>query len=145
MAGDEKVLIDAAHAVRPHAHAPYSNYHVGAALVDDKGRVHVGCNVENSSYPEGTCAETNAIAAMVAQGGKTIDTIAIVGGTGEVGIAAAGGKVDACTPCGGCRQRILEFSDENTRIILLDTEGNSSRYSIEELLPASFRVTSLMR
>ena len=140
MADDEKVL-DAAYAVRPNAHAPYSNYHVGAALIDENGRMHVGCNVENSSYPEGTCAEANAIAAMVAQGGKTIDTIVIVGAAGDVGIAAGGGKVDTCTPCGGCRQRILEFSDENTRIVLLDSEGKSSRYSIDELLPAAFRVT----
>ena len=140
MAVDEKELIDAARTVRPNAHAPYSNYHVGAALSDDNSRIHVGCNVENSSYPEGTCAEANAIATMVAQGGKIIDAIAVVGGAGDVGIAAGGGTVDACTPCGGCRQSILEFSDENTRIILLDAEGNSSSYSIDELLPASFRV-----
>lgn len=140
MAGDENLLIDAARAVRKNAHAPYSSYHVGAALVDDNGQMHVGCNVENSSYPQGTCAEANAIATMVAQGGKIIDAIAVVGGAGEVGIACGGGKVDACTPCGGCRQSILEFSDENTRIILLDPAGNSSSYSIDDLLPASFRV-----
>ena len=77
------------------AYAPYSGYLVGAAVLDDKGRQHLGCNVENSSYPEGSCAEANAIAAMVAQGGKTITAIAVVGDSGDVSIAE-GGKVSAC-------------------------------------------------
>ena len=128
---DEQALIDAAVDVRGNAHAPYSNYRVGAAVMDDQGNIHTGCNVENAAYPEGTCAEANAIGSMVSAGGKKIVAIAAVGGTDEI---------EACTPCGGCRQCILEFADENTRVILIG-EGNAiDCYTIDELLPASFRL-----
>jgi cytidine deaminase len=131
MTVDEQQLIDAAKEVRPNAHAPYSGYLVGAALIDDTGKVHTGCNVENAAFPEGTCAEANAIGSMVAAGGKSIVAIAAVGGKNEI---------EACTPCGGCRQSIREFSDGNTRVILIG-EGNSiDSYSIDELLPAAFRL-----
>ncbi len=127
----EQTLIDAAKKVRANAHAPYSGYHVGAALVDETGAVHTGCNVENAAYPEGTCAEANAIGSMVAAGGKRIIAIAAIGGAREI---------EACTPCGGCRQCILEFADDDTQIILIG-EGNSiDSYSIDELLPAGFRL-----
>lgn len=131
MTVDEQQLIDAAKEVRPNAHAPYSGYRVGAALVDNTGTMHIGCNVENAAFPEGTCAEANAIGSMIAAGGKRIVAIAAVGGKDEI---------EACTPCGGCRQSIREFSDENTRVILIG-EGNSiDSYSIDELLPAAFRL-----
>ena len=131
MSVDEQKLIDAATEVRPHAHAPYSGYHVGAALIDDKGDMYTGCNVENTAFPQGTCTEANAIGAMVAAGGKRIVAIAAVGGTDDI---------EACTPCGGCRQRILEFADENTRIILIGDGKQISSYSIDELLPAAFKL-----
>lgn len=128
---DEQALIDAAIDVRGNAHAPYSNYRVGAAVMDDQGNIHTGCNVENAAFPEGTCAEANAIGSMVAAGGKKIVAIAAVGGTDAI---------EACTPCGGCRQCILEFADEKTQVILIG-EGNSiDCYTIDELLPASFRL-----
>jgi cytidine deaminase len=128
---DDDALIKAAKAVRARAHAPYSDYHVGSAVLDEQGRIHSGCNVENAAYPEGICAETSAIAAMVAAGGTRIVAIAAVGGREGQGL-------EACTPCGGCRQRIREFSDGNTRIVLLDEQGRSRRYTMDELLPASF-------
>lgn len=131
MSVDEQKLIDAAKEVRPQAHARYSGYHVGAALIDDSGDMHTGCNVENAAFPEGTCAEANAIGAMVAAGGRRIVAIAAVGGTDDI---------EACTPCGGCRQKILEFSDQNTRIILLGKGKQIESYSIDELLPAAFRL-----
>ena len=131
MTVDEQQLIDAAKKVRPNAHAPYSGYLVGAALIDDTGALHTGCNVENSAFPEGTCAEANAIGSMVAAGGKRIVAIAAVGGSDEI---------EACTPCGGCRQSILEFADENTRIILIGEGKQIDSYSIDELLPAGFRL-----
>ena len=81
---DEHELIDAAKAVRNNAHAPYSGYKVGSALLDDKGQIHSGCNVENAAFPEGTCAEANAIGSMVAAGGKIIVAIAAVGGKEEI-------------------------------------------------------------
>ncbi len=131
MTVDEQQLIDAAKKVRPNAHAPYSGYLVGAALIDDTGTLHTGCNVENAAFPEGTCAEANAIGSMVAAGGNRIVAIAAVGGSDEI---------EACTPCGGCRQSILEFADENTRIILIGEGKQIDSYSIDELLPAGFRL-----
>lgn len=128
---DEQTLIDAAVDVRSNAHAPYSNYRVGAAVMDERGHIHTGCNVENAAFPEGTCAEANAIGSMVAAGGRRIVAIAAVGGTDDI---------EACTPCGGCRQCILEFADENTRIILVGAGNSIDCYTIDELLPASFRL-----
>jgi len=131
MTVDEQQLIDAAKEVRPNAHAPYSGYRVGAALIDETGALHTGCNVENAAFPEGTCAEANAIGSMVAAGGKRIIAIAAVGGADEI---------EACTPCGGCRQSILEFADENTRVILIGEGKQIDSYSIEDLLPAAFKL-----
>ena len=128
---NDEQLIEAAKTVRQNAHAPYSNYFVGAAIIDDRGEIHTGCNVENAAYPEGNCAEANAIGAMIAAGGKKISVIAAVGGRDDL---------EFCTPCGGCRQSILEFSDENTRIILITEEGQIQKYSIDELLPLAFQL-----
>ena len=75
----EQTLVDAAKVVRANAHAPYSGFHVGAALLDENGMMHIGCNVENAAYPEGICAEANAIGSMVAAGGKRIVAIASIG------------------------------------------------------------------
>lgn len=127
---DEQLLIEAAKQARTNAYAPYSNYKVGAALLDDNGQLHSGCNVENAAFRIGTCAEANAICAMVASGGKRIIAIAAVGG--------AAADIETCAPCGGCRQSIHEFSDENTRILFMGDEHKIVSYSIEELLPASF-------
>lgn len=128
---DDEQLIEEAKEARDNAHAPYSNYFVGAAIVDDQGAVHVGCNVENAAYPEGNCAEANAIGAMIAAGGKKISVIAAVGGSDSL---------EFCTPCGGCRQSILEFSDKDTRIILIDEDGEIQKFSIDDLLPHAFRL-----
>jgi len=129
MTDDE--LFQAARTVREQAYCPYSNFKVGAALLDDAGNVHVSCNVENAAYPLGSCAEAGAISAMVAAGGKRIVTIAIAG-TGE--------KTRASPPCGGCRQRIREFADNDTRIIFNDSEDEWQSFSIDELLPHSFHL-----
>lgn len=131
MTVDEQRLIDAAIAARGNAHAPYSSYRVGAAVLDENGHIHSGCNVENAAYPEGICAEANAIGSMVVSGGTRIAAIATVGGVDDI---------EACTPCGGCRQRILEFADEHTRIILIGDRQQIDTYAIDELLPASFRL-----
>ncbi len=91
--------------------------------------MHVGCNVENGAYPLGACAEAGAIGAMIAAGGKRIARIAIVGGHKAL---------EACSPCGGCRQRIAEFADGATRIVLEGPEGVVRAFSLAALLPASF-------
>lgn len=122
-------LLDRAKAVRLAAYAPYSRFLVGAAIEDDQGQVHAGCNVENGAYPLGACAEAGAIAAMIAGGGRRIRRIAIVGGRSEL---------EDCTPCGGCRQRIAEFAGPETRILLEGPVGVQREFSIAALLPASF-------
>ncbi len=131
MAHEHQQLIDKALEARRNAYCPYSGYSVGAALVDEHGRLHLGCNVENAAYPLGNCAEASAIAAMVQAGGTRIERIAI-----------AGGREDllACTPCGGCRQRIHEFADRDTLIVVVDDSGEWREYTIDELLPASFHL-----
>jgi len=122
-------LFAAARAVREKSHSRYSGFRVGVALEDENGAMHVGCNVENASFPEGTCAESNAIGAMVASGGTHIKTIAVVGGRDVP---------EFCTPCGGCRQRIREFADSDTVILLLDDAGKPVEFDIDTLLPHSF-------
>jgi len=124
-------LFEAAQHARDNAYAPYSGYTVGAALIDDRGQLHIGCNVENASFPEGNCAETSAIAAMVVSGGRTIRNIAVVGGHDAL---------EACTPCGGCRQRIAEFANEDTQVGLIEGNGARKTLSIAELLPLGFRL-----
>ena len=117
--------------MRAKAYCPYSKFRVGAAILDEHGRVHVGCNVENAAFPQGSCAEAGAISAMIAAGGQRIVTIAIAGGTDST---------RACTPCGGCRQRIHEFADSETRIIVKDNDNEWHKYSLAELLPSSFHL-----
>jgi cytidine deaminase len=129
---DKDALIEAALKVRDEAYASYSGYLVGAAILDERGRIHTGCNVENAAYPQGSCAETGAIAAMVAAGGRQIQAIAVAGGSDEPGI---------CTPCGGCRQRIREFADDDTCIIVRADDSGWSEFSIRELLPESFKLS----
>lgn len=124
-------LFERAQSARERAYAPYSKYRVGAAIMDEKGNLHIGCNVENAAYPLGACAEHTAIGAMVTQGGTTIKKIAVIGG---------GAAVEACTPCGGCRQAIAEFADDDTVILLKDEEGAIHRYSVAEMLPLAFRL-----
>jgi len=129
MTAPDQDLVNAASEARSNAYCRYSGYRVGAALVDEKGNVHVGCNVENSAFPEGTCAEANAIAAMIASGGKTINSIVVIGGEDVV---------EDCTPCGGCRQKIAEFADASTRIVLVGADNGLTTYTIDDLLPVSF-------
>ncbi|SFL34313.1 cytidine deaminase [Methylorubrum salsuginis] len=124
---DLDALFAAASAVRARAHAPYSGFSVGAALIDEAGRVHAGCNVENAAYPVGTCAEAGAVAAMIAGGGRRIRAILI--------LADSPAPV---TPCGACRQRIREFAGPDTPILAAGPEGIRARFTLEALLPASF-------
>ncbi len=120
-------LFAAAKAAQAKAHAPYSKYRVGAALRTPDGTIYVGGNVENASYPEGWCAETSAIAAMAAGGGRRIAEICVIGDGDAL-----------CTPCGGCRQRIREFADDATLIHVAGPEGVRSTFRLSALLPESF-------
>jgi cytidine deaminase len=130
-------LYAAARAVRERAHAPYSGYFVGAALITEAGSVHAGCNVENAAFPEGWCAETSAIAQMVAVAaagpGRKISEICVVAD-----------RIDGrlVTPCGGCRQRLAEFGNPETLVHASDADGNGKTYRLADLLPAAFALDS---
>lgn len=129
-------LFAAASAARSRAHAPYSNYAVGAALLADDGNVYSGCNVENAAFPEGWCAETTAIGQMVMGGAKRI-VCAVVVASRIDGERVPGGRF--CTPCGGCRQRLSEFAaSPATEIWAADPDGASQHFTMAELLPAGF-------
>jgi cytidine deaminase len=123
----EQRLIAAATAARSHAYAPYSRFPVGAAVLDEQGRIHAGCNVENAAYPEGTCAEAGAIAAMVLAGGRRV-----------LGLAVCGEHPEPVTPCGGCRQKLREFAAGDAPVLVADPSGLRLRRTLGELLPASF-------
>ena len=118
---------EAAVAVRENAHAPYSNFQVGAAIRGASGTVYVGCNVENVAYPEGTCAEAGAIAAMVAAGSSGFDEVAVI----------ADSPVPV-TPCGGCRQKLFEFANPDARITMTNLAGARQEMAVSDLLPGAF-------
>lgn len=120
-------LIDLAKSARRWAHAPYSNFNVGAALLSSDGRVFTGCNVENSTYGLSMCAERVAIFKAVSEGTNDIAKIAVV--TDHEHIAP---------PCGCCRQMIWEFSTGETEVVLANLSGDVRTYRITELLPEAF-------
>ncbi len=120
-------LLAAARTAMTRAYAPYSNFPVGAAVRTDRGNVYAGCNVENAAYPEGCCAETAAIAAMVAAGERRIVEVLVIGGGAEL-----------VTPCGGCRQRLREFAADDVPVHLCNADGRRRRETLGALLPRSF-------
>jgi homotetrameric cytidine deaminase len=124
-----EALLRAADAAMRNAHAPYSRFGVGAALRTPSGAVYSGSNVENVSYPEGTCAEAAAIGALVTAGEDEIAEIAVVAE-----------KMDFCPPCGGCRQRLAEFAGPDTPVHLGRPGGKRRTMTIGELLPLSFEL-----
>ena len=127
-------LVDAARAVRENAHAPYSKFKVGAALRAQSGAVYHGCNVENVAYPEGTCAEAGAIAAMVAGGDTRIAEIAVIADSPK-----------PVSPCGGCRQKIAEFAGPDVKVVLATTDGIKIETTVADLLPGSFDADYMSR
>ncbi|WBU64463.1 cytidine deaminase [Paracoccus aerodenitrificans] len=120
-------LLDAAREVRDAAYVPYSHFKVGAAVRGKSGAIYRGCNVENVAYPEGTCAEAGAIAAMVAGGETELTEVAV--------IADSPAPVP---PCGGCRQKLAEFGCSDTPVLLATTSGETLATTIGELLPGRF-------
>ena len=132
LSAEDSELLKVAEAARSKAYAPYSRFHVGAAVRTRKGGTFAGCNVENVSYPVGVCAERNAIAAAVLVEGRgmEIDAIAIVA-HGE------DGQPVGVTPCGACRQAIKEFGKQ-AKVISLGEQDNVRSDSIDTLLPDSF-------
>lgn len=133
-APDFDALFAAAAAAQMRAYAPYSRFKVGVALLADDGAIHVGCNVENAAYPVGACAEAGAISAMIAGGGRAIRAMLVFGEGAEL-----------VTPCGACRQRIREFAAPETPLAIAGPDGIRARFSLAELLPASFGPANLPR
>jgi cytidine deaminase len=114
-------------AVRENAHVPYSGFKVGAAILTKTGKTYVGVNVENVAYPEGTCAEAGAIAAMVASGDTEISEVYVVADSPT-----------PVTPCGGCRQKIAEFSTSDVKVTMGTLTGEEIAMSVQDLLPGAF-------
>ena len=122
-----QALLRAAHAARTQAYAPYSKFQVGAAVLDEQGRVFAGCNVENAAYPQGLCAEGLALGAMVLAGGRRARALLVVGeGPAPV------------TPCGGCRQKLREFGGDDTPVLIANSAGVQLRTTLGALLPHAF-------
>jgi len=120
-------LFDAAKKIRHRAYAPYSGFQVGVAIRAADGSIYCGCNVENVSYPEGCCAEAGAVSAMVAGGQAKIAEVLVVADADPV-----------VTPCGGCRQKMAEFGDAETKVYLADLDGVRAEWRLADLLPAMF-------
>jgi len=120
-------LLHAATAVRENAYAPYSRFKVGAALRSVSGNIYVGVNAENVAYPEGTCAEAGAIAAMCAGGDYAIAELVVISDSPI-----------PVTPCGGCRQKIAEFAGPEVTVTMVNLEGVTSVVTVADLLPGSF-------
>ena len=127
MSPEVQALFDAAATVMSRAYAPYSRFPVGAAIRSTTGVIYAGCNVENAAYPQGWCAETSAIAAMVSSGERAI---------AEVLVISMSDGLSTC--CGGCRQKLREFAPLDTRIHTCGPEGVRRVFTIDELLPESF-------
>jgi len=124
-APQRRQLLAAARAVRRRAHAPYSKFRVGAAVLDERGRIHVGCNVENASYGLTICAERNAVAAAVAAGARRIRAVAVL-------------TEDVSTPCGACRQVLMELGGAAIDVILAAPKGAGVSRTLGQLLPEAF-------
>ena len=128
-------LMQRAVEARKMSYAPYSNFHVGAALLGKSGKVYMGCNVENAAYTPTNCAERTAVFKAVSEGEREFEKIAIVGGMGET-------IADFCAPCGVCRQVLAEFCDKDFKLIL-GNPSNLKTYTFEEVLPLSFGKSDL--
>ena len=127
-------LLDAALKVRENAYSPYSRFKVGAAIRAESGAVYLGVNVENIAYPEGTCAEAGAIAAMCAAGDRRIAEVAVVADSPE-----------PVPCCGGCRQKLAEFADPDVRVVLATTGGKTFETTVAGLLPGAFGPAHMVR
>ena len=136
MSGAE--LLALARRARENAHAPYSGFAVGAALLGADGRVYTGCNVENAAYPVACCAERTALFHAVAEGAREFAAIAVAGG--RIGDNAEA----SCPPCGVCRQALAEFCDPETfRVYLVAPGGGVEETTLGALLPRAFAHANL--
>ena len=129
---DKELLLQKAKEAKLHSYAPYSKYHVGAAILSEGDNVYSSCNVENISFPCGVCAEAGAISAMIANGDRVIKKILITSDGNEL-----------VYPCGACLQRIAEFSNQETIIYLANSNKIVKEYKLADLLPYNFSFEDL--
>jgi len=129
MADNKKKLLLAAKKARKKAYAPYSNFHVGSAVLGGNGRIYSGCNVENASFGLTSCAERNAVFAMIADGEKRIREVLVIGESDEF-----------LPPCGACRQVLAEFASPSAMVHMCNTKGASFSTSVGELVPFIFHL-----
>lgn len=128
----DEELVEVAKAARLAAHAPYSNFQVGAALVTSDGRVFKGCNIENSVYSLTMCAERVAVFKAVSEGAREFVKIAIVADSEKI-----------TPPCGCCRQMLWEFGNDETKIVLANLDDKMRTFAIKELFPLAFDASFL--
>ncbi|MEZ5751424.1 MAG: cytidine deaminase [Paracoccaceae bacterium] len=127
-------LSQAALDIREKAYVPYSRFKVGAAIRAESGQVYTGCNVENVAYPQGTCAEAGAIAAMVAGGDLRIAEVHVVADSPS-----------PVPPCGGCRQKLREFAGPDVLVTMATVDGKTLTMTMEQLLPGAFTLEHMDR
>ncbi|WP_099205458.1 cytidine deaminase [Scatolibacter rhodanostii] len=138
MENQKQLLVKEALNARENAYAPYSGFSVGAALLTKSGKIYTGCNIENVSYSATNCAERTAIFKAVSEKEREIEMIAVVGGKQGEPVK------DFCSPCGVCRQVMVEFCEPNTKILLVKTAEEWQEWELKDLLPAAFQKTSLI-
>jgi cytidine deaminase len=124
-------LLKAALAVREYAHAPYSNFKVGAAIEDESGRIHTGCNVENATYGLTLCAERVAVFKAISEGARKFRRIAVAADTGIL-----------TPPCGACRQILWEFCGD-VELILTNLQHKTETFRMKDLFPRPFDASFL--
>lgn len=126
-------LVKEALRMRKYSYVPYSHFCVGAALLTEEGKIYTGCNIENASYTPTNCAERTAFFKAVSEGERKFRAIAIAGGREDAA------ELDYCSPCGVCRQVMMEFCDYETfQIILVKSETEYQIFSLKEIFPFGF-------
>ncbi|MCA8868416.1 MAG: cytidine deaminase [Rhodobacteraceae bacterium] len=120
-------LLKAAQSAQKNAYAPYSGFRVGAAILGRSGAIFSGCNVENVAYPEGTCAEAGAIAAMINAGERRIAEVLVISDSAS-----------PVSPCGGCRQKLVEFGSTDVVVTMIGRNGARLTMTLGDLLPGAF-------
>ncbi|WP_423189220.1 cytidine deaminase [Alkalibacterium sp. f15] len=129
----KKELVSKANAMMSKAYVPYSNFPVGAALLTKDGKTYTGCNIENASYGLSNCAERTAIFKAVSEGDKEFDYLVVTGGTDE-----------PISPCGACRQVMVEFFEPDMKVLLTNKKGKIKETTVAELLPGAFQAGDMV-
>lgn len=132
----EMMIYQAGEMCKSKSYAPYSHFHVGAALLTKDGRIYTGCNVENAAYPLCTCAERTAFAKAVSEGARAFSAIVICGRQED-------GEMQYCPPCGVCRQVMSEFCSGDFLIYLAKSATDYEVYTLDDIMPKRFTPANL--